>query len=312
MTLGQDTWPLSGIQWTISAGALHAVIVEVGGGLRTFTVGDTPVIDGYAEDEMCPAGAGQILAPWPNRVGNGRYTFNGAQYQLPINEPDKSNAIHGLVRWLRWHVVEHYPDSVTVECALPAQPGYPFPLLLRTVWSMRPDGLTAEHTVTNIGAVSAPFGFGVHPYFRIGDVPLQELRLYIPAATHLMVDERRLPVREESVVDTPEDFTLPRPIGDTILDTAYTNLMRESDRNVHVRLDAPDGRSLDIWADQSFGWLQVFTADTLPPPRRRRSVAVEPMTCPPDALRSGHDLGVLAVGETWRGHWGVTVNFQGP
>ena len=113
----------SGTQWTITSGDHEAVIVEVGGGLREYRVAGVEVLDGYADNEMSPASHGQILAPWPNRIRDGRYTFAGESYQLFLSEPARHNAIHGLVNWARWHQVgEATADSVTVEYDLPPQP----------------------------------------------------------------------------------------------------------------------------------------------------------------------------------------------
>jgi len=158
----------SGTQWTITSGDHEAVIVEVGGGLRAYRVGDTEVVDGYAEDEISPASHGQVLAPWPNRIRDGRYTFGGESYQLFLTEPARHNAIHGLVNWVRWHQVgAAAADSVTVEYDLPPQPGYPWALSLRTTWTVGPDGLRADHRVINQSDTGCPFGLSVHPYLVV-------------------------------------------------------------------------------------------------------------------------------------------------
>src|SRR5687768_2005422 len=122
--------PASGDQWAIASGDQHAVVVEVGGGLRAYRVGDWDVLDGYAEDAMAPDAAGQVLAPWPNRIRDGRYTYRGQPYSLALTEPENLNATHGLMRWLPWQAVASAADSVQVACVLAAQPGYPWSLRL--------------------------------------------------------------------------------------------------------------------------------------------------------------------------------------
>lgn len=290
---------LSGEQWNISYAGHEAVIVEVGGGLRTFTVDGDAYVDGYFEDDLCPGGAGQVLAPWPNRLGDGAYEFGGKKYQLPLSEAPNRNAIHGLVRWLRWQAVDHDPDSVTVECALPAQPGYPFPIVLRTRWSVGPYGLRAVHTAVNLGASAAPFGLGVHPYLKVPGTPIADLTLDLPAKLRLRTDERKLPVADEPYADTPGK------IGDTVIDAAFGDLARDADGNIAIGLSTGDGRGVTLWADESFPWVQVYTADSFGDERKRRAVAIEPMSCPPDAFRSGRDLVTLAPGEIWSGTWGI-------
>jgi aldose 1-epimerase len=301
----QVTSAPSGTQWTIEAGGLRAVVVEVGGGLREIQVDGHHILDGYALDELCPASAGRVLAPWPNRIRDGRYTFGGQEHQLPLTEPAKHNAIHGLVSWQRWTCVAAGPDSVTVEHDLVPQQGYPWPMLLRTQWTVDADGLRAEHTATNTGDRPCPFGLGVHPYFVVPGAGVDDLALRIPGRSRLLLDGRSLPIGAAKVAGTEYDFTEGRRIGAALLDMAFGELDHDADGSTAVILSTVDGRGLRVWADGAFRWWQVFTGDTLPAARRRRSVAVEPMTCPPDAFRSGRDVVTIEPGETWRGAWGI-------
>ncbi|MEH0843670.1 aldose 1-epimerase family protein [Micromonospora sp. CPCC 205711] len=296
----------SGTQWTISAGGHEAVIVEVGGGLRWYRHDGVDYVDGYEADEICPGSAGQVLAPWPNRIRDGQYTFGGRSLQLDLTEPARHNAMHGLVNWVRWHLVEQSADAVTVGYDLPANPGYPWPLRLRTRWSVGADGLRVEHEATNLGAEPAPYGYSMHPYLRLPGVPVNEMSMRVPGRTRVLLDGRLLPVGATPVAGSEYDYTAPRPIGEAVLDLAFGDVVRDDDGGSAVTLAAPDGAtSVHVWADREFGWWQVFTGDTLTGERHRRSVAVEPMTCPADAFRSGKDVIELEPGVTWRGAWGV-------
>ena len=298
-----DAAVLSGAQWTISYQDQEAVLVGVGGGLRRWRVGGVDLLDGYGSGELCPGAAGQVLAPWPNRLRDGRYRYTGVAHQLPLTEPERHNALHGLVRWLPWTLVDRSGSSVTCECFLPAQPGYPWPLSLRTVYTLSGDGLSAEHRVTNLAGVPAPFGLSVHPYLQLPGVAVADLRLRVPAGSRLLTDTRLLPIGAAKIDGTEWDFTEPRPIGELVLDTAFGTLRTDPDGGSTVTLTGPDGTGVAVWADASFHWWQVFTGDTLPTDRRRRSVAVEPMTCPPDGFRSGRDLVTLEPGEPWHARW---------
>ncbi|MBQ0895058.1 aldose 1-epimerase family protein [Micromonospora sp. U56] len=300
------TRPPSGTQWTIAADGHEAVIVEVGGGLRSYRHDGVDYVDGYAVDEICPGSAGQVLAPWPNRIRDGQYTFGERSLQLDLSEPAKRNAIHGLVNWVSWHLVEQSADAVTVGYDLPPTPGYPWALQLRNRWSVGAGGLRVEHEVTNLGAEDAPYGYSMHPYLRLPGVPVDEVSLRVPGRIRVLLDGRLLPVAATPVAGTEYDFTEPRPIGDAVLDLAFGDLVRDADGGSAVTLAAPDGSAaVHIWADREFGWWQVFTGDTLTGERHRRSVAVEPMTCPADAFRSGKDLITLKPGGTWQGAWGL-------
>lgn len=298
--------PPSGAQWTISAAGHEAVVVEVGGGLRTYRRDGVDYLDGYAADEICPGCAGQVLAPWPNRIRDGEYTFDGRPFSLPLTEPSRHVAIHGLVNWVAWRLVEQADDAVTVEHELPPHPAYPWALRLRTRWSVGADGLRAEHEVTNLAAEAAPFGFSVHPYLRVPGVAVDDVVLRVPARSRLVTDDRLLPIGATPVAGTEYDWTEPRPIGEAVLDATFGDVVRDADGGSAVTLAAPDGAAtVRLWADAEFHWWQVFTGDALTGDRHRRSVAVEPMTCPPDAFRSGRDLVTLSPGQTWRGVWGV-------
>lgn len=309
---GQASGQASGAQWSIGSAGHVAVIVQVGGGLRSYEVDGRAIVAGYDPDEVAPGAAGQVLAPWPNRIRDGRYTFAGRSYQLDLSEPATQSAIHGLVRWLPWRRVAGSADSVTVECFLPAHPGYPWPLLLRTGWSVGPDGLHARHEVTNLGAVPAPFGLGAHPYLVVPGKRADDLALSVPAGLRLLLDGRKLPIGAAKINGGSYDYRRGRPLAGERLDMAFGDVDRDADGRSTVRLDAVDGSgAVAIWADASFGWWQVYTGDTLAPERARRSVAVEPMTCPPDAFRSRRDVVPLEPGRTWRGSWGIRPWFAG-
>jgi aldose 1-epimerase len=282
------------------------VAVEVGGGLRTYDADGVPVIAGFAESEMCTGCAGQLLAPWPNRIRDGRYTFAEHAYQLSLTEAERHNAIHGLVNWTCWHPVEVGEDAVTLAVDLPPQPGYPWPLRLTTRWSVGESGLTSTTTATNVGEVPCPFGFAAHPYLAPpAGTAVDDLLLHVPAEQRLLVDGRLLPIGAARVAGTEFDFSSPRRIGALVLDTAFGGVTRDPDGASTVTVSTVDGAGVRIWADAGFGWWQVFTADTLTAERKRAAVAVEPMTCPPDAFRSRRDLITLEPGETWSGTWGV-------
>ncbi|HEX6686003.1 MAG TPA: aldose 1-epimerase family protein, partial [Candidatus Limnocylindrales bacterium] len=261
------------------------------------------ILDGYAEDEVAPGGAGQILAPWPNRIRDGEYTFGGQRHALALSEPARHNAAHGLVRWMPWHAEEIAADRISVGCVLAAQPGYPWSLKLTTTWALGPDGLHATHTATNLAAQPCPFGLGLHPYLRLPEATVEDTLLTVPAMTRLTVDDRLIPDGETKVEGTELDFTAPRPIGSSKLDNAFTDIVPGSDG---VRLTGGGASAeVTVWASEEFKWWQVFTGDTLTGARHRRSIAVEPMTCPPDAFRSGRDLITLSPGQTWSGSWGI-------
>ena len=294
----------SGEQIEIAFGDQEATIVRVGAGLRTYSVGGRDLLDGYAADQASTSGRGQVLIPWPNRLEDGTYEFDGHRHQLPLTEPELGNAIHGLVRWETWTVVERERDRVVLEHVLRPRPGFPFTLSLAIEYALSERGLGVTTTATNSGREACPFGSGQHPYLTVGTPTVDSVILRAPGRTVLEENERRLPVGRAPVEGTEYDFRRPRPIGDTKLDDAFTDLERDAEGLALVELRNPEGGGLTLWADESYGYLQLFTGDPLPDVSRR-SLAVEPMTCPPNAFRNGEALIRLEPGETHTSAWGI-------
>jgi aldose 1-epimerase len=297
--------------WELSWNDQRATVDQCGGGIRTYTVDGVPLLDGYDAHESSPGGAGQVLAPWPNRLRDGTYDFAGREHTLALNDLASRSAIHGLVRRLRWRLLVTTASVLTVACDLRPAAGYPFRVSLQTRWSLSADGLIAQHRAWCAGGGPAPFGLGVHPYVVVAGAAVDRLRLTVPAGSVLRTDDRQLPLVAEAVEGTECDFRAGRRIGTAVLDTAFTGLQRDGAGRATIRLEAPGGPSVEVWMDRAFGWVQVFTGDTLPPPRTRRSVAVEPMTCPADAFNSGTDLVVLDPTSSWTGSWGIRPGPRG-
>lgn len=301
--------PPSGEQHEIGHGLQRAVITEVGATLRSYTVDGSAVIDGFGDRDICPAGRGQVLAPWPNRLGDGRYTIDGRNAQAGLDEPERACAIHGLVRWLPWKVVSRAQNVVSLGSTLHPQPGYPWRLSFSVEYRLGREGLSVSTEVTNLDPQAAPFGLGFHPYLTVDAPSVDFMRLRLPARRRLVTDERGLPTGETIVTGSEFDFTESRLIGSTRLDTAYTDLVRDRDGTARVELSGPEGaKSISIWMDGKFQYVMAYTADNVEPSsRRRKALAVEPMTCPPDALRTGTDLVRLEPGAVWRASWGISL-----
>jgi aldose 1-epimerase len=305
------TVPITGQQYQIQVGDYRATVTELGAGLRELLFRDQPVIAGYEADELPPAGAGQLLAPWPNRVDGGRYTFGGAEFQLALTEPARGNAIHGLTRWTAWMLARQEAGAVLLRSAPHGAQGYPFCLEIDAEYGLGDDGLRVTITARNLGSHAAPYGTGSHPYLTAGAPSVDGCQLSLPASKWLPMDERGIPSSPPAAVeDSPYDFRQPRAIGGTRLDHALTGLDRAPDGRawVHLTADGGAGTRVSLWAGEGYRWLQVFTADPLGPDRRRKALAVEPMTCPPNAFATGDDLLVLEPGQEVTHSWGIRAS----
>ena len=298
----------SGDQFEISGGGYRAVVTESGATLRVLEHEGRPVVDGFGEDEMSRGGRGQLLMPWPNRIRDGRYSFDGHSLQLGLSEAGRGNASHGLARWAAWTLEEHSAASVSLTYRLMAQTGYPWTVDLHVLYDLSADGLTVTQTATNLSSSPAPYASGAHPYLTVGAGPVDGWELTLPASTRLVVDEQLIPVGEEPVDGTAYDFRVTRPLRDTVLDSAFGDLDRDENGVATVELRAPEtGDAVALWVDDRHHWLQVYTAELDSPPRQ--ALAVEPMTAPPNAFASGRDLLTLAPAGTgddeFSGSWGI-------
>ncbi len=297
----------SGEQFEIAAAGYAAVITESGAALRLLEHNGRPLIDGFTEDEMSPGGRGQLLMPWPNRIRDGKYSFEGRDLQLALTEPSRSNASHGLARWAAWTVEEHTATSVSLVLRVMAQSGYPWTVDLHVLYDLAADGLTVTQTATNLSSEPAPYASGAHPYLCVGS-GIDHLQLTLPASTRMLSDERLLPT-ETVPVGKEHDFRTRRSIGTMAFDETYGDLDRV-DEIATATLREPGGRGVELWVDEKIRWLQVYSGDDAPG-RERRSLAIEPMTAPPDAFNSGTDLVTLAAageaGDELSVTWGIRL-----
>ncbi|GAB2931652.1 aldose 1-epimerase family protein [Rhodococcus aerolatus] len=307
--MSQDPSP----EHEITAGPVRAVVRATGAALRLLEVDGLPLTESYPPDTKPPMACGVGLVPWPNRTGDGRFDFGGATHQLELTEPSKHNASHGLLRHVEYALVSHTGSAVEQAAHITGDdPGWPWPLHVLVRHEVVPGGIDVTTTVTNTGTEPAPLGVGFHPYLRVGDLTVDDVSLETTATHQLPLDpERSLPSGPvRPVAGTALDFSGGRSLAGAELDDALTGLTPDPDGLVRHRVRGPDGSGVCLWADPAFGWVQVFITDVDGEksfPGRGRALAVEPMTCPPDALRSGTDVITVAPGETWSAGWGIAA-----
>lgn len=295
---------VSGTPVVLRAHGYEAAVASVGASLRSLTFEGRDLVVPFDEDELRPAYRGTTLAPWPNRIVDGIHRFDGREHQLPLTEPNRGHALHGLLSWAHWNVRDVSDDAVTLTATLPAQAGYPWWLVVSTTYRLDADGLTQTVRATNLADTPAPWGTGPHPYLVAGPAALDEWTLSLPADTVLEVTPDRLsPVALASVtVDAARfDFRDAREIGAVEIDHAYTGLIWDADGRATVTVTDPSGTGVAMsWAGEC-AWVQIHTADqpTGPgTPGHRAGLAVEPMTCAPDAFNDDaydFDTGVVSL-----------------
>ncbi|TDN91744.1 aldose 1-epimerase family protein [Microbacterium sp. BK668] len=310
--------PVSGIQHTLRSGAYDASIASVGATLRTLRHDGRDLVVPFDADELRPNYRGTTLAPWPNRVVDGRYAFGGTDHQLSLTEPGRGHALHGLSPWLDFHVTDAGADHVTLSATIEPQAGYPWRVEVTTTFTLSSEGLTQTVTARNDSAEPAPWGTGPHPYLVAGPSALDTWTLRLPAGQVLLVTESRLIPTGLSRVDEADaarfDYREPRRLGSVEIDHAYTGLDRDEAGSVTVTLTDASGTGVAMTWDTACPWVQIHTAD-LPggdiTPGHRAGLAVEPMTCAPDAYNArtyDYDAGLVVLepgadsSASWRIH----------
>lgn len=339
---------------TVSIELIHdesrAVISLTGASLLRFDVGDRPVV------VPMEAFDGAVLAPWPNRIAAGRFDFDGHSYRLPVTEPERDTALHGLVAQVDWSIAERTDSSVSLEYRLEPTEGYPFSFGLKIAYTLAEEGLLIRARARNTGSAPAPFGFGFHPWLSPGpmaaDSPgpmaadshgpmgasvdeaatgsepsarlVDDAQLVIPAATWFTTDEQLIPtevrpfddgttvpadhVADESACIVCKDFRALRTIGGTVLDDAYGEPRCGDDGWSRARLKGADEAEIVIGIGPGFRTWQVCTGDGLREGSARTAIAIEPMTCPPNAFAAGvpgEDFDVVAPDDELSVEWSI-------
>lgn len=291
---------------TLEAHGFTARIASVGAALAGLEFRGRPLVRPFDTDRARPVYSGALLAPWPNRVVDGRYGWQGREHQLALTEPARGHALHGLAANTDFTVTAEDASSLRLAALLPAQEGYPFALELAVEFRLDQDGLRTLVTAANIGRDTAPLGWGSHSYLLAPGRPEDWVLTLPAAAVQETRGERLLPGRLVPVEQFDHgalDFRAPRALGQTFIDHAYTRLQADSSGLFHASVTDAQGVGAQITWDEACRWVQVHTADRPEPELDRTGLALEPMTCPPDAFNSHQDLIALEPGASHQASW---------
>jgi aldose 1-epimerase len=294
----------TGTQYTLSLGSVRATITQVAAALRGLSVDSVDIVQSYPQSSTPPFAAGIVLVPWPNRIEDGRWMLDGQPQQLDLTEPKLNNAIHGLLRFTAYSVVEQTDSALTLGATVFPQHGYPFLLETTVRYELTTDGVRVTHGIHNLSDAAAPVAIGTHPFLKIGDVPSEELILTVHASTRFPVDARLLPMEEIAVDGTDYDLRAGRPVAELDLDDAFGDV--QTVHGASATLTAPDGRQVRLLQDDNHPYVQIFTTRDFPADGGTTlAVAMEPMTAPANAFNSGLGLTWLDAGQSWSVSWGI-------
>ena len=279
---------------TLTNGDAAAVINLVGSALVGLRFGEHELIP---EIDLEPkVFAGTLLTPWPNRIANGSYQFEGREYHLPKRD-GLGNALHGLVDENLAEVVEQSASEVVLVTHVLAAQGYPSDLKVESSFSLGAGELFVKYTVTNQGSHNAPVGIGTHPYFPFSS----ETKVEVNAKFAAVHGKDMLPKTEISAAELGLGPGSQAQVSQLSLDTQFTGL-----GDPVARVFA-EGFEFDIWQENA-NWLMVYTTGNFPwKSGMGNAIAIEPQTCPADAFNSGVDLKVLASGESTSMRWGIRL-----
>lgn len=298
------------INLTNGATQSSAIIARVGAALVSWTSNDTQLVEPGNLDAVGPYCEGIVMAPWPNRLEDGKWNYQGKTLEFPINIQSQNNANHGLLIDHPYDLVERTEASVTLGATIHARLPYPFNVYTTVKYELVAEGIVVTHTAENLSQEAAPYAVGGHPYFQISGVATADLVLRSAAATVLDVNDRQIPVSKSATAGTRFDMLEGARVGDNFYDHGFTDLPRDSEGNAHTYLTAPDGRGFDVWQDSKFRHVVIFSPDFYWDESfdaKRHAVAIEPQTAGANAFKTGEDLLWLTKGEVFSASWGVNL-----
>jgi aldose 1-epimerase len=240
------------------------------------------------ENDLYPSA---LLAPWVNRVRNGNYSFEGRNYQLPINESNLGNAIHGFLARKKFEISEEKCNDDSAEVSFIHNytgdfPGYPFPFIFTLTYKLSSKGTFAVNfKCQNTGQTNMPFACGWHPYFKIANAEISHLEINFSPTLKYISDPQMIPMAEESV-------SIPMPVR--FSETTLDNVFKLESQTEHLTELSDQESKISLFLKQNsveFPYLVVFA------PHSENCVAIEPMTGNTDAFNTGDGLQVLSPNE---------------
>lgn len=268
------------------------VDLKHGASIKELKLADVPILRSEDGGEYQAA----LLFPFPNRLKNGTFEFEGKTHHFEHNDFGRPNALHGMIHNKGFVVESHEENEVTLRFDYSGEDtAYPFPFKIELMYALQEKSLEVALKITNSGPENMPCGFGWHPYFYTEN--FEETRLKTPLLMEVDIDEQMIPTGRKGPFNAFDDF---QNISNFDLDTCFK--IQEPSERASTFLKLINGNTIEVWQDQNFEFIQVFT------PNEKASVALEPMTCNIDALNNKEGLRILAPNEEWQLSFGVKLN----
>lgn len=277
-----------------------SILPQLGGMLNTYALNGKNVIDGISLNksgikQYLAAYHSAFLCPFPNRIADGKFQFEGKLHQLKCNETANNSALHGFIADKIFSIKnidtnEQEAIIVLLYIYKGDLAGFPYPFEVELEYKLELSGkLTCSSKISNTGKTSLPFGLGWHHYFTLGE-PINTLHLSFATKHQIEFNERLLPTGQN--VDCEQ-------IKGLIQNKNYDDCFALNDSKISLESSS---HLLEIEVEPSiFPYLQVYT------PPHRKSIAIEPMTCIPDAFNNRIGLGVLEPNATSTQHFSLLL-----
>ncbi|MDR2748921.1 MAG: hypothetical protein LBB10_03420 [Bifidobacteriaceae bacterium] len=287
------------IGFTDSKNRKHKLtLASIGSSIRKYTIDNLDIVVPYNADEMPNYFQGQVLFPWPNRLEDGKYEFEGTSVNADINERDKNNQLHGLSPLYSFDLIDKDENWIKMGLQLPPSRNYPFMIRVEILYTLTDKGLEIKTFAKNEGEKNAPFALGWHPWFSPRG-SLDSCSLHFKAESYIYSDSRLLPAKEGEV-PTTFDFSTEKSLQDISLDDAFANVAENK-----VSFKAADGHITTIQADENYKAFQICSADFAEGADHRFGLAIEPMTAWANAFQTHKNLIIIKPGQTINNSWRI-------
>lgn len=241
----------------------------------------------------------EILFPFPNRIEDGQYEYDGISYQIPINEKSYNNAIHGMISNEKFEIKEKEINGDSASITLVhnydgSMEYYPFPFTFEVTYSYSEfSKLSTTFNIYNCGRVTLPFGLGWHPYFKFGKAGLEEVELTIPESENLLLsDDRSLPTGEVIQFDHKRLI-----LKDWSLDDCFR--IKDSERSLEL---ISEELTLRMEFSKEYEYLQLFTPESF------GTIAIEPMTSGVNVFNNHEGIRYLNSEESFEVSFDISAN----
>jgi len=290
-------------------------INPLGGGIAQYYILENgerrDIIYGYGNEENKAGSMGDILFPFPGRVKDSIYEFDGKKYLLSGTKIKDGHAKDGFAKINPWKIPPQKENEAKLLFEMTEEEyepkGFPFSLQLTLHYSLSKDGFTCRAEVLNFGSKPAPFGLGFHPYFSLGANSVNDLEIKIPAKKLVEFDNNLFPTGKTIDLEYSSlNFGNSKKIKENIIDNCFCGL--DTENGIAKTCLTFQDYKVKIWQDRNFPYLQIYSGDTIPEQYRRHGLAVEPQTCTGFALNKPEmGLIILSPDEKFIGSWGVEI-----